>query len=378
MDKPDSENMEEKKEKFLNGNTKKKKKDSNSIPIYLMGMLVVLGLLGGYSLSIFLAPAVPVPDQTPDNTINDVSYRTVLITMLYSDDCKFCRSTNMIEPLFSVREIPYTIKKVELSSDEGQKIIQRFPEIITLPSAIVEAQKLDLFFPSTKADFEKAGFVKKRNVYIVPEQNLDEENYYPIYFIEKIGGFCNDEKPTIIQFDDYYAVQYTRERKTLYNFLSDYNESIDFKFSYTQTRSSTDTNAIIGNLFLTCASQQDKYIELERAMTVIYCNNPFKGDETILTGVEIKGCWTISSHYGTPLSQFELDVALARTTIDINSFLSCIENKEVLLNNSEKFAEEVGITRTGTFLLDCQETINLPRLEESFCSRHPEICAEEK
>jgi len=55
MDKPGSENIEEKKEKFLNGNNKKKKNDPNSVPIYLMGMLLVLGLIGGYALSIFFS-----------------------------------------------------------------------------------------------------------------------------------------------------------------------------------------------------------------------------------------------------------------------------------------------------------------------------------
>lgn len=374
MDKPDSENMEEKKEKFLDGNTKKKKNDPNSVPVYLMGMLVVLGLLGGYSLSIFLAPAVPIPDQTPDNTINDVSYRTVLITMLYSDDCKFCRKTNTIEELFQVRQIPYTLKQVEVSSEEGRKILARF-DIETVPTAIIDAEKIK-FYPSTKENFENI-FSKKNNAYIAPELNLNENTYYPYYFLEKVGGYCNSEKPTVTQFDDFYVLDNSKGRRMFYDFLTDYNESIDLQYSYTQTIASQDTNAILGNLFLICASNQGKYLEFERKMAGIYCNNKFKGDETILTQVEINGCWTISDHYGTPLSQFELDVALARTTIDINSFLSCISDREFLLNNAELFAEEVGITRSGTFLLDCQETTILVNLEESFCGRHPEICAEE-
>lgn len=375
MDKPDLEkNMKEKKEEFLNGNSKtKKKKDSNSVPMYLMAMLLVLGLLGGYAISIFLTPSVPIPDDTPDDITNDISYRTVPITMLYSDDCKVCRKTNTIEELFQVRQIPYTLQQVEVSSEEGKIILARF-DIDTVPTAIIDAGKIN-FYPSTKENFDNV-FFKQNNAYIAPELNLNENKYYPYYFLNKIEGFCNSEKPSVIQFDDFYADDFSRGRLSFYDFLSDYNESIDLQYSYTQTRSSQDNNAIIGNLFLNCASQQDKYIELEREMTGIYCNNPFKGDETILTGVEIAGCWTISQHYGIPLSQIELDVALARTTIDINSFLGCIENKEALLNNSEKFAEEVGITRPGTFLLDCRETISLVNLEESFCEKHPEICVE--
>lgn len=376
MDKPNNDKtMEEKKDQFLNGNSKikKKKTDSNSVPLYLMGMLLVLGLLGGYAISIFLNPAAPIPDQIPDNTINDVSYRTVPITMLYSDDCKFCRKTNTMEELFQVRQIPYTLKQVEVSSEEGKKILARF-DIETVPTAIIDAEKIG-FYPSTKENFDNV-FFKKNNAYIVPELNLNENAYYPYYFLEEITGFCNSEKPTVIQFDDFYAEDNTKGRRTFYDFLTDYNESIDLQYSYTQTSASQDNNAIMGNLFLSCASQQGKYLELERKMAGIYCNNPFKGDETILTGVEIKGCWTLSNHYGTPLSQIELDVALARTTIDVDSFLSCIGDKEVLLNNSEKLAEEVGITRAGTVLLDCRETVNMPQLEESFCERHPEICVE--
>jgi len=193
----------------------------------------------------------------------------------------------------------------------------------------------------------------------------------------KWAVFCNSEKPTIIQFDDFYVIDNTKGRRMFYDFLTDYNESLEMKFSYTQTIASQDTNAILGNLFLTCASNQGKYLEFERQMAGIYCNNRFKGDETILTQVEINGCWTISDHFGTSLSQFELDLALARTTMDINGFLSCISDQDFLLNNAELFAEEVEVTRSGTFLLDCQETTNLVNLEESFCNRHPEVCVEE-
>ena len=375
MDKPYSkENIKEKKDEFLNGNSKPKKKtDSNSVPLYLMAMLLVLGLVGGYSLSMYLNPVTPIPDQTPDNTINDLSYRTVPITMLYSDDCKLCRTTNTIEELFQVRQIPYTLRKVEVSSENGKEILARF-NIETVPTAIIDAENIK-FYPETKDNFENV-FLTQHNAYIVPELNLNENVYYPYYFLNKIGSSCNNEKPSVVQFNDFYDDDFSGGRPSFYDFLNDYNQSIDLQYSYTQTRASQDNNSIIGNLFLNCASQQGKYIELERKMTGIYCNNPFQGDETILTGGEIRGCRAISLHYGIPLSELELDISLARTTIDINSFLSCIGDKEVLLNNSEKFAAEVGITRAGTFLLDCRETVSLSNLEESFCERHPEICVE--
>ncbi len=358
-------------EKPAKGEKKPGSKGIN-IPPYLAVMLLILGILGGYAISLMINPA---PETTPisdANSITGVAYRTIPVTMVYTNDCKSCRQTNMVEELFKVRQIPYTIKKVEAGSEEGKQILARFPDITMLPTALVDSAKMQ-FYPPTKKNFD-AVFRESNGAYVVPELNLDPNNYYPIYYLDMVPGFCSGDKPSAVLFDDYYNEAYTKQRSIFYDFARDFNESADIWFSFAQS-SSKDTNSVLGNLFLMCASSQGKFTDLERTMSGIYCNNPFKGDPTILTGPEIGGCWTLSDHYGKPLTQVELDIALGRTAIDQNEFRACYENKEVMYNNAKKTAQELGITRSRTFLIDCRETASLSELQDSFCARHPELQA---
>ncbi len=376
-EKQDKKELEEKKKKFLEASPKKTNK-KHGFPVYLVGMLLVAGLLAGIAVMLlFFPPQTPGNINVDENTSNDVTYRTVPVTIIYTDECKSCRQTNMVEPLFLVRQIPYTMKKVEASSPEGVQLLKRF-EIDTFPTAIVDADKIDKFYPSTKKSFEgTTAITKQKNAYIVPELNLDPNFYFPVYFKEPVTSSCTGDKPTALVFDDFYAPQNSETRKYLYDFIADYNKAADIKFSFAQSVSA-DANSALGNIFLTCASDQGKFAQMEYYMAGIYCNNaPGKGDSTIMTQVEIKGCSNFSEHYGTPLTNSELDRAANRAILDQNMLVSCVANKEIVYDNARKMAQEAGITRTGTVLLDCHETTSLITLKESFCAMHPDLCKEE-
>ncbi|HIH09213.1 MAG TPA: hypothetical protein HA254_00930 [Candidatus Diapherotrites archaeon] len=366
--------ISEGKEKFLDSNPAPKHEGAKP-PYVLLGMLLIVGILAGAAIAITLIKPPVQPNGNDTNAVNDVQYRTVPITMLYSDACKSCRETNTIEELFKVRQIPYTLKKVEASSQEGKALISKY-RIDTAPMAIIDAQKME-FYPTTKSSFDdKANLIKKLSgAYIAPELNLNDNYYYPVYFLEKVAGFCSTDKPTVVQFDDYYQPEFTSKRALLHEFIRDFNQSTDIRFSYAQTNASWDANSSRGNLFLSCASQQGKYIELERAMAGIYCNNPFKGDETILTTPEVFGCSTLSNHFGIPLTPIELDRAANRAGLDANALVTCIDTNRVILNNAMKTVQELNITRPGTFLIDCRETAGIDYLKDSFCSMHPENAA---
>ncbi len=371
---------EEMREKFLQTATAQPQNAKNP-PMHLLVMLVILGVLAGIALmyAYFQGQGPQPPDNIPDQNANDLAYRTVPITMIYSNECVGCRQSNTIEELFKVRNIPYALRKIEAGTDKGKEIIEKFG-IETLPTAIIDAKKIE-FYPSTKKNFD-AVLTKTGNAYIAPELNLDEKTYSPVYYTNRIPGLCAAGKPSITQFDDYYVPFYSFNRKKLYSFLQDLNnalgdnylEEVEFNYSFAQSIS-RDENSALANLFLMCASEQGKYIELEKKMTGIYCNNPFKGDETVLTDPEIKGCWTLSNHYGTPLLPIELDIALGRTGIDMEKFVDCVKNrKNETLKRSQAKVEELGITRTGTFLIDCRETADIDGLKETFCARNPGIC----
>jgi len=357
----------------------KKANPQKGVPTYFTAILVILALLAGIAIAIVVLPKGNQP-ITPDlNTINDANYRTVELTIIYSSDCKNCRNTTTVEELFNIRGIDYTIRKIDIKTEEGMSLYNKF-EPDYLPAGIVDANKMK-FYPKTAADFENDTSIKRIFGYFVaPELNWAKDNYYPIFFAEKVQPFCNnEEKPAVVHFNDYYTEETTKTRRAFYNFLADYNESISMKFSYVETVSQADVNAQLGNVFLSCTSDQGKYLDMENKMTGIYCNNPFKGDETNLTGPEIDGCWTLSNHYGTPLTQVELDQMLNRTESDLNLFTACFEIKDKILKDASFQAHDLGLTRKGTyarsniFLVDCQETASLALVEDTLCKRHPEI-----
>ena len=385
--KPKTENtpeQAEKKEEFLETGVAQKGKKSgvHKPPVYLYAMLFLLAILILAAAAItFLKPVQNGGDTnsgTDSNSqFNDAAYRIVPVTIIYSIECKSCRDTTTIEEQFKFRQILYSIKKVDANSEEGKRIIDRLG-IDRVPTAIVDAEKMKLY-PTTKKTFDAAvqlrTFDKIGGAYVIPEQNWVPQYYYPIYFLEKVAGFCDSAKPTIVQFDDYSSKENTYGRKLLSSFLTDFNTLVDWKYSFTRTASSADDNAILGNIFLTCAGKEGKYVQLERSMTGIYCNNPFKGDPTIVTDPEIAGCWTISSHYGTPLSQIELDIATSRAGMDSNSVRKCFENRYSLYNQAVNAAKDLQVARAGTFLIDCHETAALEHLRESFCEIHPQLGA---
>ena len=371
--------IKEKKEKFINAPKKTEKTKKEGFPLYLVGLMLILGILIGIAVMMITQPEqIPINgnDTNTTNPINDLEYKTVGVKVVYSAECENCVNKNTIEDLFNIRGVLYEVERVEANSEEGKELINKF-DITYLPTAIVDAEKLK-FYQKTNTDFEGNPNIRKViSSFVVPELNLSKEHYFPIMLTEKLGG-CNTEKPSVIQFGDYYTELNAKSRSSLYDFLFDFNKSIDFRYSFVE-EVSHDENALLANVFLMCASEQDKYIELERQFTSLYCNNPFKGDETILTSPEINGCWTLSDHYGTPLSQIEMDVALGRTSIDTNKFVECVNNQKQVLINAKYTAQELGLNlkgtypRTGIFLIDCKETTMTSGIKNTLCSNHPEL-----
>ncbi|MBI4210092.1 MAG: hypothetical protein HY544_01115 [Candidatus Diapherotrites archaeon] len=382
---PKTPDFEEKKEKFLESMAKSKQEKKGPMPpLYFMGLLLALGLMiGAAAVTFYLNPA-SVPQQPSDrNEMQDANsaldYRTVSIIMVYSEACKTCAKTNTWEDVFRVRKIPYTLESAEAGSERGKELVQRYG-LDRTPTAIIDASKIE-FYPATKNSFENAAKIgavqKKQGYYLAPEINLDEKEgaFLPTYFLNPVLGYCdiNSTRPKIVQFDDYYTESYVDARERMYNFAKDFSQYLEWKYSFAQS-ASADDNSIYANIYLTCAGNQGKYLDLEGIFTGYYCNNVAKGDPSVLTDVEIRGCKAISEHYGKPLSQGLLDVSVDKTTgIDRNAFYACYGGAQALFSEASKSATSLGIRRTGTFLVDCMVTSDLDTLPETICGLHPEI-----
>ncbi len=350
------------------------------VPFYLLFLVFLFGVLFAFSIFIYFGGFNKIVVNDSNSSvdlnllINDLDYRTVPVTMVYSKDCAGCDTTNTFETLFVVRKIPYKLEKVEASSEEGKALVEKFG-LSVLPSALIDAEKLK-FYPKTVSDFDlevsKKRMKKVGRVYVAPELNLDNKVYYPVFFLNK-PSFCSSSKPSVFLFDDYYAPQFSYNRNIFYDFVRDFNGLVDIGFFYAHTGHSADKNSQMGNIALYCASQQGKFVDLEMKMSGIYCNNPFAGDETELTSPEINGCWTLSNHFGKPLNDFELGRAINRANLDINKFKACFDNKEASYFSSVSVVEKLGFERTGLALVDCQETVEIFNLKKVFCAKHPDF-----
>ena len=168
----------------------------SDVPLYLIILILILGLVGGYALSLILQSQTPA---TPINTGNND--KTIKVQLVYSDECSLCRKANTIMDVFDVKEIPYVVDEVDASSPKGIKLIADFG-IKSVPIALVNEKELEFYSTEKKAMDES--FVLKDGKYIVPELNLDQDNIYAKMYLDSTE--CSDSNKVVVElFDDPYS-----------------------------------------------------------------------------------------------------------------------------------------------------------------------------
>lgn len=347
------------------------KKPRLNIPAYLIMLFLVLGIVGGVALKLILFPG-EVDNGSNGQPVNKV----VHIILLYSDDCEICLNTNSILESFSVNEVEYNVERIEIASPEGQELVERY-NINSVPTALVDYEKIALFYPEVKNAMD-ASFLMTDGEYIVPESQLNINLFYPVMYLKKIEESCVDseDKIDIIMFDDPYSRASLNSKAVLTDVWLDFNKDVDVRFNYTPADIGDivpDYNmdeVLLTSKFLTCASEQDLYLKMDIFFRGIFCNIP-DNDEDLLTKGEIAGCGVqsyISTHYGRPLSQLELDIAANRTGLDSNVLMECFENSDEKIEESVVKSVAYNILRVPTAVVDCKYVVNVDWIVETICT----------
>lgn len=386
----DPKTNEEKKEEFLEKKeefllNKKKEEETpqtktskgfaiKGIPAYLLVIFLILGLVGGFALSILLTPQTPViltPPEIPSGEIKPVD-----VQLIYSNDCSFCLRHNTILDLFTNERIEFTVQDFEASSEEGQKKINSYGVKI-LPTALIPQDQL-IPFPEIKLAMDDSFNVSK-GFYVIPESNLDSSKIYSRMYLEPVyPNDCKnpDSNSMVIIFDDPYNEISIRTFPILHNLLTDFDEHVNVEFEYIQANTSTlfpDANMLARDVtaeYLVCAGLHDKLISTQENILSIYCDI-----EDLENNFDIIGFCNAGDHFGTPLTIEELIDARPEFESNDreNDFNTCLEfakqrNLDTLIR-----APKLGITRTGTAVVDCKYHVPLRAIDDAICASHPDI-----
>ena len=358
-------------EKIQEKSKESKKSWFSDIPIYLIVLLLVLGMVGSYAVSLLLAPAqTPTPINTGDDKI-------VKIELVYSEDCGFCRKGNTITDLFDFKGIPYKTEEIEAGTPRGRQLIADFG-IKSLPTALVNEKELNFYTTEKKAMDES--FITKDGKYIVPEVNLDQEKVYAKMYLDKTGCVAdtNSGKVAVDFFDDPYSETSIIQTNKINQALADVNDSVELRYRYVEGRSNSLPDDVPFELesmaatYLYCAAEQGKFTELNQAIKGMYCNHI--GIEFDATQEEIDTC-NLSKHYGIFLSKIDLDGASRRVGLDMNALAACKPIAENSFSEAARNALAFKVTRIPTAIIACTYNVPIEQIKDAACKVDKSACS---
>ena len=262
------------------------------VPVYLIILILILGLVGGYAMSLLLQPQAPTTPIGPGD-----EEKTIKVELVYSDDCGFCRKSNTILDVFDAKQIPYKVEEVEASSPKGLQLISDFG-INSVPTALVSEKALEFYSTEKRAMDES--FVLKDGKYIVPELILDQDSLYAKMYLDTSA--CNDSNKVVVElFDDPYSELGIVETKTINGELAGLEGKIDLRYNYIEWNVNSLADDFPFRLeslpakYLRCAAGLGKFAEYNDALKGAYCN--IIGVEPEATQEELDTC-NLSKHYG--------------------------------------------------------------------------------
>ena len=342
------------------------------VPNYLLALAVLLAIVGGMALGIYLKPKALIIDPIGGNSDEN---KAMEIELIYSNDCSFCAKHNTILDSFLEKNIPFTVKETEATTNEGIQKIAAF-QLNILPAAIVPASGLKNF-PEILAAMGQS-FKKTANYFVVPESNLDSSKIYPRMYLNPVDpADCNasDAKSSIILFDDPYNELMIKMQPTIDAVLSKFKDSTKVEFAYIQANSSTLKLGFDQNLktlaakYIVCTGNQQLFGKEFNKFVSVYCGT----ENSKLSPASIAAC-PINPHFGTPLSLEELKKTLDdQNGLKETAFDQCLGVTDFINKSAVARAKNYGITRTGTAIVDCKYNAPYTAIGLAICASKPWI-----
>ncbi|MFH1588260.1 MAG: hypothetical protein ABIA76_02915 [Candidatus Diapherotrites archaeon] len=372
--------MEEKKEvqeiKSKEKENKGEKKEFNSVPFYLAGLLVVLALLVGFFVYPLILPVkAPVCAECPKC---DTQIKPVKIILLYSDECKLCTKGNTILDSFTGKNVYYDVRGVSVESEEGKGFVQKY-DIDSVPTALVNSEDIKAY-PAISRALQEQGFVLKDGYYVVFEANLDPNEYRTRYYLN--NECVNDEnKLNVFLLDSPYddsSIVYNEEIDSV---LRDFKDEIDFGFVYVSTEKITEGNDLTSK-YMYCADSMGKYSEFDNAVKAIYCGYDLNGFDLASAPYDpsLFRCGSpANKHLGQALKEGELVRAGNASGLVQSELEQCVMGSvNDLMPIPKSYFNNLRITRGFAALVGCRYLIPLVDMKKAICEMHPEfsVCSE--
>ncbi len=359
----------------------------SNIPLYLGILLLIVGLLGGYSLRIITEPEVALP-QPSGNGESPGFVPTLRAKLIYSDQCKICGKNNTFELVLISASIPYEMEEIEAGSPEGIRLVGNY-NVKTVPTILVEEGSVnpDITVQTKDGQIVKLKELLRSNLvrdkYVIPEMRFDQRAHPIMYLMEVEECSSPEGKINVEIFSDPYDLAEIQLKPVIEEALRDFNELIDFHYNYIASYSANALypvygidDTVLAAEFIYCASEQGKYLEFDRHVRGIYCN---KGSIDETTDQELIYCEVGNTRLEKPLTQDEIDNAVEWTNLDLNRLDECRQSVREKFEESEGNAKEFGVISTPSALVDCRYLILTANLKNVICEIRPDedACKEE-
>ncbi|MFH1256429.1 MAG: hypothetical protein V1494_03985 [Candidatus Diapherotrites archaeon] len=355
----------------------------SGVPLYLLILFLVVGLLGGYVLRMTTEGPAVDGNQNPDNGNTQPNLPTIKATLLYSDECTVCDKTNSLLSVLSLNKIPVELDQVEVSSDQGKKLVAQF-NVRSVPTVLVVASSVTSDFMTVNDRGEEVKF-KDALAQTLYKGNYVVEEYYidglphPKMFLANPSQSCSASggKARIDIFSDFFSEESYSLFKAAGALKAKLGQEIDINIRHL-VKSGTPA-AVIANA-AECARDQGEFDEF----TLLAFAERFDKVGS-LEGFRNSSDLNAGSYVITDENLFYAklnELAESAGMPDLGKFSACAQNgdhiEEIFTDGTDrKMIDAFGLDYVPSFVVDCKYVFigSAQDLSKPVCDAHPSLKA---
>jgi predicted DsbA family dithiol-disulfide isomerase len=331
---------------------------SQSMPLYIGVLLLILGLIAGFGLraAFFEAPVIIDPDQ---NTPSELP--ALQIQVYLPSDCNGCVQKTIPELILEKRGIAY---ERTVADTRDPAVIARLKQLgaASLPITVmdtIELQRRDqqLFDTISAYGDNRNGqlVLEDRRVY---RQTLLAGSPLILQYLDNPSAACTvTAKAQVLDFDDPLCRDCFASHGQVDRLLENFGPDIDYQYRTYLRAGQGDDGESAANAIL-CAADQNNFLAYKDRL----------GQQWYERGLPV---WENAQQY---------TIAQDTNTKDLNAFRACIDTNrhyaQVDRNTSvdAALAARFAITRQPAFVIDCQYVVFNPQsISAVLCGIHPEL-----
>lgn len=350
------------------------------VPLYLVALLVILALVGGYALNLMLGPK----SDTIEPKKQEI--KPIKAQLLLSEDCKVCKRYNSFELALKASKINYTLEAVDVGSQEGRKLIADY-KIAYVPTLFIDPASVDKRIKlrtNNNIEVPILDVLEQHRIkdkYVIPESDIGKETNAKMYLAPPKGCVDNAEQANVLLLYDLYCPGCLMGWAEIRKVAADFNNSVEFSFNYAPVAENQRLIAQFGKRRtergmrnVLCAQEQGLAYEMADALIGVYCD---KHNDFVSNDQEVIGCAIGNSRWGKPLSDADIEVRAYPNVpgLDANALKACEESEEISqkLVSASDTAKSYFVDTVPGIIVDCKLQVPIEQISEAICSLHPDF-----